>query len=78
MKLFENLEKLDRVPAEARTAMTAQIARRGKQILTDVGAKVIGVVLNRATLRSHDYYYYQSYYGDKYYKGSENEVEAAS
>ena len=54
-----------------------EIARRGKQVLTDVGAKIIGVVLNKATLRPHDYYYYQSYYGQSYYKGSESEVEAA-
>jgi capsular exopolysaccharide synthesis family protein len=54
-----------------------EIARRGRQILTDVGAKIIGVVLNKATLRPHDYYYYQSYYDQSYYKGAENEVEAA-
>jgi Mrp family chromosome partitioning ATPase len=53
-----------------------EIARRGRQVLTDVGAKIIGVVLNKATLRPHDYYYYQSYYGQSYYKGNENEVEA--
>jgi polysaccharide biosynthesis transport protein len=50
------------------------IARRGRQVLTDVGAKIIGVVLNKANLRSHDYYYYRSYYG----KGADNGVEAAS
>ncbi|MCM3874293.1 MAG: polysaccharide biosynthesis tyrosine autokinase [Pyrinomonadaceae bacterium] len=54
-----------------------EIARRGRQVLTDVGAKIIGVVLNKATLRPHDYYYYQSYYGQSYYKGADNEVEAA-
>jgi succinoglycan biosynthesis transport protein ExoP len=53
------------------------IARRGKQILTDVGAKIIGVVLNKATLRPHDYYYYQSYYGSAYYKGADTEAEPA-
>jgi polysaccharide biosynthesis transport protein len=55
-----------------------EIARRGKQVLTDVGAKIIGVVLNKATLRPHDYYYYQSYYGQSYYKGSESEAKLAS
>jgi capsular exopolysaccharide synthesis family protein len=55
-----------------------QIARRGRQVLTDVGAKIIGVVLNKATLRPHDYYYYQSYYGQAYYKSADTEAEAAS
>ena len=51
-----------------------EIARRGKQVLTDVGAKIIGVILNKATLRPHDYYYYQSYYGQAYYKSSDTEA----
>lgn len=51
-----------------------EIGRRGKQVLTDVGAKIIGVVLNKATLRPHDYYYYQSYYGSTYYKRSDTEA----
>ncbi len=44
------------------------IVRRSKQLLNDVGAKIFGVVLNNVNLRSHDYYYYQSYYGQKYYE----------
>jgi capsular exopolysaccharide synthesis family protein len=43
------------------------IVRRSKQLLSDVGSKVFGVVLNNVNLQSHDYYYYQSYYGRKYY-----------
>jgi capsular exopolysaccharide synthesis family protein len=43
------------------------IVRRSKQLLNDVGSKVFGVVLNNVNLQSHDYYYYQSYYGRKYY-----------
>lgn len=43
------------------------IVRRSKQLLNDVGAKIFGVVLNNVNLQSHDYYYYQSYYGQKYY-----------
>jgi capsular exopolysaccharide synthesis family protein len=43
------------------------IVRRSKQLLSDVGAKIFGVVLNNVNLQSHDYYYYQSYYGQKYY-----------
>src|SRR5690349_20775662 len=41
------------------------IVRRSKQLLSDVGAKIFGVVLNNVNLQSHDYYYYQSYYGQK-------------
>ena len=44
------------------------IVRRSKQLLSDVGAKIFGVVLNNVNLQSHDYYYYQSYYGRKYYE----------
>jgi len=44
------------------------IVRRSKQLLSDVGAKIFGVVLNNINLQSHDYYYYQSYYGQKYYE----------
>lgn len=44
------------------------IVRRSKQLLSDVGAKIFGVVLNNVNIQSHDYYYYQSYYGQKYYE----------
>jgi polysaccharide biosynthesis transport protein len=44
------------------------IVRRSKQLLNDVGAKIFGVVLNNVNLQSHDYYYYRSYYGQKYYE----------
>src|ERR1044071_4092568 len=44
------------------------IVRRSKQLLNDVGAKIFGVVLNNINLQSHDYYYYQSYYGQKHYE----------
>jgi len=54
-----------------------EVARRGRQVLLDVGAKIIGVVLNMATLRPHDYYYYQSYYG-QYYKSADSEASSAS
>jgi capsular exopolysaccharide synthesis family protein len=42
------------------------IVRRSKHLLTDVGAKIFGVVLNNVNLQSHDYYYYQNYYSQKY------------
>jgi capsular exopolysaccharide synthesis family protein len=44
------------------------IVRRSRQLLQEVGAKVFGVVLNNANLRSQDnYYYYQSYYHSSHY-----------
>lgn len=40
-----------------------QIVRRAKQLLQDVGAKILGVVLNNVSIHSQDnYYYYQDYY----------------
>jgi len=41
-----------------------QIIRRSRQLLQDIGAKILGVVLNNVNLSSQDnyYYYYQSYY----------------
>ncbi|MFN6963433.1 MAG: GumC family protein [Pyrinomonadaceae bacterium] len=40
-----------------------QVVRRSKQLLSDLGARIFGVVLNNANLRAEDnYYYYQSYY----------------
>src|ERR1051326_2945156 len=44
------------------------VVRRSRQLLTDVGAKIFGVVLNNVSTRSQDYYYYyQRYYYQKYY-----------
>ncbi len=46
-----------------------QVVRRARQFLQDVGAKVLGVVLNNVNLRSqNDYYYYQTYYHQDYYR----------
>jgi len=54
------------------------VVKRSRQLLQDVGAKIFGVVLNNVNLQSHDYYYYQRYYGSNYYKDlSEEEVESA-
>ncbi|MCA1590843.1 MAG: CpsD/CapB family tyrosine-protein kinase [Acidobacteria bacterium] len=44
-----------------------QVLRRSRQLLTDVGAKLLGVVLNRVNMNSQDYYYYQNYYQDNSY-----------
>ncbi len=51
------------------------VARRTKQLLQDVGAKVFGVILNNVNLREHDYYYYRSYYSQTYYNADADAVE---
>ncbi len=38
------------------------LVRRSKQVLQDVGARLLGVVLNNVELQSDDYYYYQHYH----------------
>lgn len=49
-----------------------QIVRRAKQLLQDVGARLLGVVLNNVNLRSQDnYHYYQSYFYRDSYKADE-------
>jgi succinoglycan biosynthesis transport protein ExoP len=53
------------------------VARRTRQILQDVGAKVFGVVLNNVNLREHDYYYYRSYQSESYYKAEAGAEEIA-
>ncbi len=55
------------------------VVRRSRQLLQDVGAKVFGVVLNNVSAHSHDYYYYQRYYGQKYYQtDAEADTERAA
>ena len=45
-----------------------EVVRRSRQLLLDVGAKIVGVVLNNVSVRSHEYYYYyQRYYHQSYY-----------
>jgi len=39
-----------------------KVVQRAQQALTDVGARVLGVVLNRVNLHSPDYYYSYQYY----------------
>jgi capsular exopolysaccharide synthesis family protein len=53
------------------------VARRTRQILQDVGAKVFGVVLNNVNLREHDYYYYQSYQSNSHYNAGQESEEVA-
>ncbi|HKP45430.1 MAG TPA: polysaccharide biosynthesis tyrosine autokinase [Pyrinomonadaceae bacterium] len=53
-----------------------QVVKRTRQMLMEIGAKIIGVVLNKADIRSNDYYYY--HYGYKgYYAQHENGAEKA-
>ena len=50
---------------------TKQALRRSREILTQVNAKVTGVLLNAVDLTSPDYYYYYAYQGkyhDSYYR----------
>src|SRR5436853_7934005 len=37
-------------------AASRHIVRRSRQLLSDVGAKIFGVVLNNVTVSKHDYY----------------------
>jgi polysaccharide biosynthesis transport protein len=59
---------------------TKQALRRSRDVLTQVNAKVVGVLLNAVDLSSPDYYYYYEYQGKyaRYYRddeSSEHEVE---
>jgi capsular exopolysaccharide synthesis family protein len=47
------------------------VVRRARQLLSDVGAKIFGVVLNNVTVSRHDYYYYHRYYQNYYRQGAE-------
>ncbi len=66
---------------------TKQALRRSRDILTQVNAKVVGVLLNAVDLTSPDYYYYYEYQGKyaRYYRdeessghGEEDEMEETS
>ena len=50
-----------------------QVVRRARQLLQDVGARVLGVVLNNVNLRSQDnYHYYQTYYHRNAYNSTDD------
>jgi len=53
---------------------TKQALRRSRDILAQVNAKVVGVLLNAVDLSSPDYYYYYEYQGKyaRYYQDGEN------
>ena len=48
-----------------------QMVKRTRQMLQEIGAKIIGVVLNKADVRSNDYYYYHYGYNG-YSQGPSN------
>ena len=52
---------------------TKQALRRSRDILAQVNAKVVGVLLNAVDLSSPDYYYYYEYQGKyaRYYRDEE-------
>lgn len=55
-----------------------QALRRARDILTRVNARIAGVLLNAADLKSADYYYYYEYrgkYGDRYYQPGDLDTE---
>jgi polysaccharide biosynthesis transport protein len=53
---------------------TKQALRRSRDILTQVNAKVVGVLLNAVDLSSPDYYYYYEYQGKyaRYYRDQDS------
>ena len=56
-------------------AASRHIVRRARQLLTDVGAKIFGVVLNNVAVSRHDYYYNRKY--ERYYYPSADEQRSA-
>jgi polysaccharide biosynthesis transport protein len=56
---------------------TKQALRRSRDILAQVNAKVVGVLLNAVDLSSPDYYYYYEYQGKyaRYYRSEETSRE---
>jgi len=53
---------------------TKQALRRSREVLTQVNAKVVGVLLNAVDLSSPDYYYYYEYQGKyaQYYRNEDS------
>lgn len=50
------------------------VARRARQLLTDVGARIYGVVLNNINTKSHEYYYYYQHYSRYYGDNDKDEM----
>ncbi len=72
--------RADAVVLVIRSGQTTKTAlRRARDLLTQVNARVCGVLLNAVDLASPDYYYYYEYqakYGGSYYRGDEVEETA--
>jgi len=56
---------------------TKQALRRSRDVLTQVNARLIGVLLNAVDLSSPDYYYYYEYQGKyaRYYREDSSEPD---
>jgi polysaccharide biosynthesis transport protein len=52
-----------------------KVVARARKLLQDVGARIIGVVLNKADTSSHSEYYYNSYYSHYHY-GAESSADS--
>src|SRR6202011_1565056 len=77
--------RADAVVLVIRSGQTTKTAlRRARDLLTQVNARICGVLLNAVDLASPDYYYYYEYqekYGGHYYRGekaAEEETAPAS
>ena len=55
-----------------------QVVRRTRQMLQEIGAKIIGVVLNKVDVNSPGYYYQQDYKPYSYAEPNGNEIVAKS
>jgi capsular exopolysaccharide synthesis family protein len=70
--------RADAVVLVIRSGQTTKTAlRRARDLLTQVNARICGVLLNAVDLASPDYYYYYEYqakYGGHYYRGEEEET----
>src|SRR5271169_6647904 len=67
--------RADAVVLVIRSGQTTKVAlRRSRDILTQVNAKVVGVLLNAVDLSSPDYYYYYEYQGKyaRYYRDEDS------
>jgi receptor protein-tyrosine kinase len=53
-----------------------EVVRQSQQMLQDVGANVVGVVLNNVKTLSYDYSYYQQYYSPDAKNGNGKAVES--
>ena len=73
--------RADAVVLVIRSGQTTKTAlRRARDLLTQVNARICGVLLNAVDLASPDYYYYYEYqakYGGHYYRGEEAVEETA-